>query len=133
MYKQITIILLVIATALYFFLNYTEPPTAKPINITWFFETKEGYKVTSTQTKVTLEIDKKVYDTGTHEGSCEVVEKSELLPDELSGVLCLWKGSSVEIGVFKEQEKLYLKKRTAKESSEKESNSIGNFETLSEI
>lgn len=130
MYKQVTIILLVVIASVYLSFNYQQKQNPAPIAITWSFETKEAEGMNPPQTKVTVTVDGKDYDTGTHDGTCASVQPTELEAGELSGILCWWAGGGTEMGIFKEEGKMVLKKRNVDEGTAEEVGIKTNFELL---
>ncbi len=66
------------------------------------------------RTTVSLQIADVSMPLGTYDGSCTVVDgkTQALLSGELSGVVCRADGAGIEIGVFKENGQLVLKKGT---------------------
>lgn len=133
MYKQVTIILLVVIASIYLSFNYQQKQNPAPIAITWSFETKEAEGMNPPQTKVTVSIDGKDSNAGIYDGTCASVEPTELESGELSGVLCWWAGGGTEIGVFKENGKMILKKRSMDEGTAEEEGFRGNFQTVLEL
>lgn len=99
--------------------------------IDWNFEkigTEEGY------TKVNLLINGEKYSEDTYKGECE--EKSvNLYPDEVSPyVICGEKDSFIELGVFKENEKFFLKRGIVNLGADEDYPSYrGKFITLLQI
>jgi hypothetical protein len=130
MYKQVTIILLVVIASIYLCFNYQQKQNPAPITITWSFETKEAEDMNPPQTKVTVTVDGNEHDAGTHDGTCASVQPTELESGELSGALCWWAGGGTEIGVFKENGKIILKKRSVDEGTAEEAGAKSNFELL---
>jgi hypothetical protein len=76
------------------------------------------------RTTINLRITDVSMPLGTYPGSCQIVDgKSQaLLEGELSGVVCVSAGTGVEIGIFKENEQLVLKKGEIASGSTRGSN-----------
>lgn len=118
----------------------SENKQESPQDLRWIFEDSgENQPSGAPLTKLSLEAGSKIYDLGTHEGSCSEIAGSswELLEGEVYGVICWWAGGGTEIGIFKEGEKLVVKKgviRVGREEGTVEDGGFrGEFKTLLEI
>lgn len=91
----------------------------KKDNLRWQFEIKKkssGLKIS--ETSVILLLKDKRYEAGTYLGNCET-RNSELFPGEIASyVVCLWEKEGIELGLFEENEKLFLKKGKVKGEEE---------------
>lgn len=78
------------------------------------------------RTNVSLKIAEVTMPLGAYAGNCEIVDgKSQaLLEGELSGVVCRSTTSGVEIGIFRENEQLVLKRGDIMEGSTRGSNFV---------
>jgi|SRR3989344_1032860 len=88
-------------------------------------------------TKVSLNVDGKVYDAGTYLGGCSEVESGEIgvtgeLADmnEKSRVQCWFAGSGDEVGVFQEALEIIVKHGELGEGDNGDAPFRGNFKTL---
>lgn len=93
----------------------------------WKFETEESSNVEAAKTKVTLNFQGKDYDAGRFDGSCSEIAAENLLPDEVSGVLCWFAGFGDEIGIFVEENQMILKHGEQSGGTEGEEGFRGNF------
>lgn len=84
------------------------------------------------RTEITLNIAGKQYNLGSYTGSCSQIKDTgwTLLKDEVDGAICWWAGFGVEIGIFKENGKLVVKKGELYEGDAETSGTRGNFELL---
>ncbi|TSC68426.1 MAG: hypothetical protein G01um101456_659 [Parcubacteria group bacterium Gr01-1014_56] len=76
------------------------------------------------RTSVNLTITEVSMPLGTYAGSCEIIDgkTQALLEGEISGVVCRSSESGVEIGIFRENEQLILKKGIIESGSTRGSN-----------
>lgn len=83
-------------------------------------------------TNVSLQVGGREYQTGAYAGSCiEVTQLEwELVPGELSGILCWFAGGGTELGVFQEGESLVVKKGSVDEGTAETPGTRGPFETV---
>lgn len=126
--------LLVAASSGFYWLVLRKPAEkpAGPPQISWQFEDMGRDPRTDGQlTKVKLGIKGKTYDLGTYVGNCSAMAVNLLSENEIAGVVCWW-GGGEEIGVFKEEDKLLVKKRGLNESPEYPP-SIKDFKQILEI
>lgn len=84
------------------------------------------------RTKVSVNIRGTNYDVGSHVGSCNRIKDTSwpLLESEIDGAICWFAGSGVEIGIFKEDGKLMIKKGDISEATAEDEGVRGNFELL---
>lgn len=111
--------------------NQPAPPQLK-----WIF-TSAGEDAASGApfTKVTLQAGDKTHELGVYQGSCSEIKDSSwgLLENEQEGAICWWAGGGTEIGIFKEGEKLIVKKGAIEEGTAEGGGFRGNFKTLVEL
>jgi hypothetical protein len=98
--------------------------------IDWSFE-KSGDLDIAPKSKVTLTFNGKSSDVGTYSGVCSPV--TDLLPDEVSAVLCWWAGAGDEIGVFKNGESYVVKTGSQGEGDAQSPGFRGDFEILNTL
>ncbi len=86
-------------------------------------------------TRVILETNGKTYPLGEYEGSCFEIAASAwgLSEGELSGAICWFAGGGSELGVFKENGKLVVKKGDIEEGDAENPGFRGNFKTVLEL
>lgn len=103
---------------------------------TWSFQNVGTEEDTGApMTAVTLRADGAPYSVGTYQGDCSVIEGTswELQDNELSGVICWFAGGGTEIGVFREDGELVVKKGELDEGSAETPGVRGNFQALIEL
>lgn len=81
-------------------------------------------------THVSVKVNGKDYDLGTHAGSCSALSDEQLLPEEVSGVLCWFGGGGNELGVFKEGNGLVIKQGVQDEGDAENGGFRGDFKTI---
>lgn len=99
----------------------------------WRFATTESDDGMPPRTQVDLITDGDVYDAGAYAGSCAEVAAENLLPNEVSGVVCWWAGGGDEIAIFKEGGRYVLKHGLQEESTAESDGFRGNFTELAVI
>ncbi len=101
--------------------------------ISWKFE-GEGDDLESGAplTRVSVTINGVVSDLGLFTGSCSQIANSSwgLVEGEIDGAICWWAGGGEEIGIFKENDQLVIKKGQLDEGSAEVAGVRGNFELL---
>lgn len=107
--------------------------TAEP-HFSWRFETDESGDGLAPKTQVALFDGKNAYDAGTYAGSCSEIAKENLLPGEISGVLCWFAGGGDEIGVFAHEDGGYDLMHGVQEEGTAESEGFrGDFKVIAVI
>lgn len=82
---------------------------------------------------VTLVFNQKTYVYEKYSGTCNVIESDQLLPEEISGVLCWWGGAGQELGIFKEGDTFLLKRGHQDEGDAESPGFRGDFEVLQQL
>ncbi len=120
-YKTLGLVVLLCIVGLMGWLAYynlhTQPLVAEQAlreQFIWRFEDAAPLPQMARRTTVTLTIAGVNLPAGTYEGICTLIdgEEKKFLPNELSGVLCRAGSSGTEIGIFRENESLVLKRAT---------------------
>ena len=96
----------------------------------WKFSYTDSTEDGLPRTDIALISNGDIYDVGAHAGSCSQIEPKNLLPNEVSAVLCWWAGGGDELGVFKEGAQYVVKQGTQDEGTDEELGSRGGFEQL---
>jgi hypothetical protein len=99
----------------------------------WRFATTESDDGMPPRTQVDFITNGDVYDAGAYAGSCAEIAAENLLPNEVSGVVCWWAGGGDEIAVFKEGERYVLKHGFQEESTDESDGLRGDFTELAAI
>jgi hypothetical protein len=111
----------------------TETTAAEP-KLSWRFETEESGDGLPPKTQVALFADGNAYDAGTYAGSCAEIASENLLPGEVSGVLCWYAGGGDEIGVFRDEDLNYTLLHGTQEEGTAESDGVrGDFKEIAVI
>jgi hypothetical protein len=99
----------------------------------WRFQTNESEGLPPS-TQVALITGGKAYDAGAYAGSCAEIAPENLLPGEVSGVLCWYAGGGDEIGVFRDEDNNYFLLHGFQEEGTAESDGFrGDFKEIAKI
>lgn len=117
-YRTLGIVALLCIVALMGWLSYynlhteASPDQTLREQFIWRFADAAPLPQMSRRTTVTLKIAGVELPAGTYPGNCNLIDGAEIqfLPDELSGVLCRAGDMGTEIGIFRENEELILKR-----------------------
>ncbi|MEA2701709.1 MAG: hypothetical protein QOE22_418 [Candidatus Parcubacteria bacterium] len=116
--------------------NGTATSTAQAAERTfsWRFETTDADDGMAPRTEVALFTGGEAYDAGAYAGSCTEIAEENLLPGEVSGVLCWWAGGGDEIGVFRDEDLNYFLLHGIQEEGTAESDGFrGDFKEIALI
>lgn len=115
--------------------EYVTPPpiVSTPVSadeVKWTFDEKGENAAGLPQTQVTVKIHGETYDAGTYSGICRERNTSELLENQISGVLCYAAGFGDEVGVFKDARDYTLQVGEVQEPSADGPEFRGNFRMI---
>lgn len=138
MNKQRALLILIAAVVLaggvYTYRSYQEGQIQPVVEqFKWgFVDLGVNEEIHAPQTAVILTVAGVDVQLGTFTGNCFAIEGSswELLPGELSGAICYWAGGGTEIGVFRENGQLVLKKGYVEEGGAEGGGGRGGFVPL---
>ncbi len=83
------------------------------------------------KTEVFLKTGGRIYNAGVHEGNCSHINTGWTpLPEEIDGVICYHAGFGSEVGIFKENSEIVVKKGVIEEGTAEEEGLRGDFEVL---
>jgi hypothetical protein len=109
----------------------TVPASDAPRTFSWRFTSFEGTEDgLPPRTDVALITNGDTYNLGGYPGSCAELAPAELLPGEVSGVLCWWAGAGDEIGVFTLEDGYVVRRGFQEEPTAETAGSRGNFNDL---
>lgn len=82
---------------------------------------------------VKLTFNQKTYQYENYSGTCNVLKSDQLLPGEISGVLCWWGGAGQELGIFSEGDTYLLKQGYQDEGDAESPGFRGDFKVKQQL